>query len=65
MKEVYKIGNNLRMIKYTLNREELYEFLDPIDSKMTKKIHAIIKSHEKHGGDESKELDKISDLKCI
>lgn len=50
------------MIKYTLNREELYEFLDPIDSKMTKKIHAIIKSHEKHGGDESKELDKISDL---
>ena len=62
MKEKFKISNNLRMTKYTLNKEELYEFLDAVDSKMTKKIHTIIKSHEKKSGDESKELDKISDL---
>ena len=38
MKEKFKISNNLRMTKYTLNKEELYEFLDAVDSKMTKKF---------------------------
>ena len=28
MKEKFKINNNLRMTKYTLNKEELYEFLE-------------------------------------
>ena len=44
MKEKFDINKNLRMLKYTLAKDDLYEFLDDVDSKMTKKIYSIIKS---------------------
>ena len=43
MKEKFDINKNLRMLKYTLEKDDLYEFLDDVDSKMTKKIYSIIK----------------------
>lgn len=67
MKEKFDINKNLRMLKYTLAKDDLYEFLDDVDSKMTKKIYSIIKSHERSIEDEGKGYDKIVDLitKCF
>ena len=62
MKEKFDINKNLRMLKYTLAKDDLYEFLDDVDSKMTKKIYSIIKSHERSIEDEGKGYDKIVDL---
>lgn len=62
MKEKFDINKNLRMLKYTLAKDDLYEFLDDVDSKMTKKIYSIIKSHERSIEDEGKGYDEIADL---
>ncbi len=62
MKEKFEINKNLRMLKYTLTKDELYEFLDDVGSKMTNKIYSIIKSHERSIEDEGKGYDEIADL---